>query len=119
MIYLVKVNYTSYMIRSRIQGMYWCAHKTATLTSYQHTVYGLWCSQTGDTKLERFLPSQHTQRQLLNFEFWINGECQNLTFKVNFLCQKSFESFSIFFLLKKTNFGAIFLLLIFFDKINF
>ncbi len=29
----------------------------------------------GDTKLERFLPkNQHTQRKLLNFEFWINGE---------------------------------------------
>ena len=40
MIYLVKVNYTSYMIRSRIQGMYWCAHKTATLTSFQRTVGG-------------------------------------------------------------------------------
>ena len=24
--------------RSRLQGMYWCAHKTATLTSIQHTV---------------------------------------------------------------------------------
>ena len=24
--------------RSRFQGMYWCAHKTATLTSIQHTV---------------------------------------------------------------------------------
>ena len=29
----------------------------------------------GDTKLERFLrKSQHTQRKLLNFEFWTNGE---------------------------------------------
>ena len=29
----------------------------------------------GDTKLERFLPkNQHTQRKLLNFEFWINGK---------------------------------------------
>ena len=37
--------------------------------------YGLWSFQTGDTKLERFLPkNQHTQRTLLNFEFWINGE---------------------------------------------
>ena len=26
------------LIRSRFQGMYWCAHKTATLTSIQHTV---------------------------------------------------------------------------------
>ena len=26
------------LIRIRLQGMYWCAHKTATLTSFQHTV---------------------------------------------------------------------------------
>ena len=37
--------------------------------------YGLWSFQMGDTKLERFLPeNQHTQRKLLNFEFWISGE---------------------------------------------
>ena len=37
--------------------------------------YGLLSFQMGDTKLERFLPkNQHTQRKLLNFEFWINGE---------------------------------------------
>ena len=28
------------LIRSRVHGMYWCAHKTATLTSIQHTVIG-------------------------------------------------------------------------------
>merc|ERR1712051_513710 len=28
------------LIRSRFHGMYWCAHKTATLTSIQHTVIG-------------------------------------------------------------------------------
>ena len=28
-----------------------------------------------DTKLERFLPkNEHTQRKLLNFENWCNGE---------------------------------------------
>ena len=33
----------------------------------------------GDTKLERFLPkNQHTQRKLLNFEFWINGELSKI-----------------------------------------
>ena len=37
--------------------------------------YGLWSFQTGRTKLERFLPkNQHTQRKLLNFETWVNGE---------------------------------------------
>ena len=29
----------------------------------------------GVTKLERFLPkNQHTQKKLLNFENWVNGE---------------------------------------------
>ena len=59
----------------------------------------------GGTKLETFLPENlHTQRKLLNFENWVNREVskvpkfdQNLTFKVNFLCQKSSESFSFFF----------------------
>ena len=65
----------------------------------------------GGTKLERFLPkNQQTQRKLLNFENWVNGEVskvpkfdQNLTYKVNFLCQKLSESFSIFFSLKNIN----------------
>ena len=41
--------------------------------------YGLWSFQTGGTKLERFLPkNQHTQRKLLNFENWINGEVSKI-----------------------------------------
>ena len=37
--------------------------------------YGLWSFKTRKTKLERVLPkNQHTQRKLLNFEFWIYGE---------------------------------------------
>ena len=37
--------------------------------------YGLWTFQAGGKKLERFLPkNQHTQRKLLNFENWVNGE---------------------------------------------
>ena len=37
--------------------------------------YGLWSFQAGGTKLERFLPNnQHTQRDVLNFENWVNGE---------------------------------------------
>ena len=46
--------------------------------------------------------NQHIQRKLLNFENWCNGggvkKCINLTFKVNFLCQKSSESLSISFI---------------------
>ena len=41
--------------------------------------YGLWSFQTGDTKLERFLPkNQQTQRKLLNFENWVNGEVSKI-----------------------------------------
>ena len=62
----------------------------------------------------------------MNLENWCNEEvskslkkCFNLTFKVNFLCQKSSESFSFFFSLKNTNLEAHFVLLAFFYKINF
>ena len=35
--------------------------------------------QMGDTKLERFLSrNKHTQRKLLSFEFWINGELSKI-----------------------------------------
>ena len=37
--------------------------------------YRLWSFKPGDTKLEIFLDkTQHTQRKLLNFEAWCNGE---------------------------------------------
>ena len=41
--------------------------------------YGLWSFQAGGTNLERFLPkNQHTQRKLLNFENWVNGEVSKI-----------------------------------------
>ena len=41
--------------------------------------YGLWTFQMGGIKLERFLPkNQHTQRKLLNFENWVNGEVSKI-----------------------------------------
>ena len=41
--------------------------------------YGLWSFQMGGKKLERFLPkNQHTQRKLLNFENWVNGEVSKI-----------------------------------------
>ena len=37
--------------------------------------YGLWSFQMEGTKLEIFMPKkEHTQRKLLNFENWVNGE---------------------------------------------
>ena len=39
----------------------------------------LWIFQAGGTKLERFFhKNQHTQRKLLSFEFWINGELSKI-----------------------------------------
>ena len=44
--------------------------------------YGLWSFQTGGTKLERVLPkNQHTQRKILNFENWVNGEVSKIDVK--------------------------------------
>ena len=41
--------------------------------------YGLWSFQTGYTKLKRFFhKNQQTQKKLLNFENWTNGEPQEL-----------------------------------------
>ena len=59
--------------------------------------YGLWSFHTGGTKLEIFLPkNQHTQRKLLNFKNWGNGEMS-----------------------KSANLGAHLLLSTFFDNISF
>ena len=84
--------------------------------------YRLWSFQTGDTKLERFLPkNQHTQWKLLNFEFWINGELSKVPkfdFQSQFYMSKIIRIFLENFSLKYTNLGANFLLLTFFDKIN-
>ena len=47
--------------------------------------YRLWSFKTRDTKLERLLhKNQHTQRKLLNYVNWTNGEPQNLQ-KLEFL----------------------------------
>ena len=78
----------------------------------------------GGTKLERLLPkNQHTQRKLLNFENW----CQKMP-KFDYQSQFSMSkiigiwvspTLSHFFSLKNINLGAHFLLLTFFDNINF
>ena len=58
--------------------------------TYRLWLYGLWSIQTGGAKLERFLPkNQHTQRKLLNFENWINGEVSKN--RHHFRKQKSFN----------------------------
>ena len=65
--------FSIYSIRQILQLVKRRSHNSLTLFAVWQ--YGLWSFQTGDTKLERFLPkNKHTQRKLLNFEFWINGE---------------------------------------------
>ena len=53
--------------------------KRSSIVLYELWQYGLWSFQTGDTKLERFFPkNQHTQRKLLYFENWVNGEVSKI-----------------------------------------
>ena len=53
-----------------------CRQQILHFTLWQ---YGLWSFQTVGTKLERFLPkNQHTQRKLLNFGNWVNGEVSKI-----------------------------------------
>ena len=50
-------------------------HRHTEVDRWSIWQYGLWSFQMGYTKLERFLrKNQHTQRTLLNFENWTNGE---------------------------------------------
>ena len=46
---------------------------------YGNTGCGVFKWGEGGTKLERFLPkNQHTQRKLLNFENWVDGEVSKI-----------------------------------------
>ena len=76
------------------------------------------------TKLERFSPmNHHTQRKLLKFEFCTNGKLlknAKIWLSKPIFYAKNHPNFSqFFFSLKNTNLGAHFLLLIFFDYIDF
>ena len=87
--------------------------------------YGSWRFQTGGTKLERFLSmNQHTRRKLLNFGNWVNGEVSKsgkiwLSKSIFYVKNYLNLSYFFFFSLKNINLGAHFLLLTFFDNINF
>ena len=73
--------------------------------------YGLWSFPAGGTKLERFLPkNQHTQRKLLNFENWVNGEVPKFDFQSQFSMSKNIRIFLNIFSSLKTNLGAHFLI---------
>jgi hypothetical protein len=53
----------------------------STLSLMRMSITAIWVVDflSGGYKLERFLhKNQHTQRKLLNFEFWINGELSKI-----------------------------------------
>ena len=79
---------------------------------------------SGGSKLERFLPkNQHTQRKLLNFKNWCSGEVSKrakIWLSKSIFNVKNHRNLSqFFFWLKNTKLGAHFLILTFFDNINF
>ena len=106
------------VLRSRAPNFVFCSNLFSNQTvskvySCQWTTwqYGLWSFQAGGTKLERFLPkNQHTQRKLLNFENWVNGEVSK---SARIYIKNWLWNLSHFFSL-----GAYFLLLTFFDNIE-
>ena len=88
---------------------------------YGNMGYGVF--KRGGTKLDFCLRINIPKGNFRILRIGLMGRCQKVqnhpTFKVNFLYQKLSESFSIFFSLKNINLGAHFLLLTFFDNINF
>ena len=63
-------------LRFPFKNCLYCKTKTYPVI-YTIWHYRLWSFKFRDTKLERFLPkNQQTQRKLLNFENWTNGEPQ-------------------------------------------
>ena len=58
----------------------WAVHSFDVETFEFSATFILWFAFT---KLERFLPrNQHTQRKLLNFENWVNGEVSKIGHQV-------------------------------------
>ena len=74
--------------------------------------YGLWSFKVGGTKLEWFLPkNQHTQRKLLNFEFWINGKLSKsakIWFSKSIFYVKNYPNLSDYFFIEEYHFRSKF-----------
>ena len=80
---------------------------------------------SGGTKVEIFLhKNQHTQRKLLNFENWVNGEvskrgeCQNWSSKSIFYV-KNYPNLYQFFFIEEYQLGSIFLITSIFKSLYF
>jgi hypothetical protein len=76
----------------------------------------------GGYKIRKIFAYESTySKEIIKFENWVSGEVSKsakspnlLTFKMNFLCQKLSESFSIFFFIKEYQFRSTFFVI---DKI--
>ena len=83
---------------------------------------GCWVFKQGVQNWKKMPKNQHTQREFLNFENWCNGEVSKSALTrlwKSIFCVKNHQNLSHFFSLKNINLGAHFLLLTFFDNINF
>ena len=70
----ITMNVDSYRYISEILTYRFTLHTLKNHVKSKHDRWG-----PGGTKLERFLPkNQRTQRKLLNFEHWVNGEVSKL-----------------------------------------
>ena len=88
-------------------GNYWTAPYKRSVRTRALWQYGLWSFQAGGTTLERFLPkNQHTQRKLLNFENWVNGEVSKsakIWASKSIFYVKNHRNISQFFYIKNQN----------------
>ena len=91
--------------------MQWCV---GNWYLFQWTLwqYRLWSFQTGGIKLERFFPkNQHTQRKLLNFENWVNGEVSKsakIWLSRSTFYVKNYPNLSQFFFIEESQFRCTF-----------
>ena len=106
----------------KLKCIYWLSYKWLCKHS-RLWHYGLSSFSSRGTKLERFLPQdQHTQRKLLKLENWCSGEVSKsakVWLSKSIFYVKKHRNLSQFFFIEKYQFRSTFLLLTFFDKINF
>ena len=74
--------------------------------------YGLWSFQMGGSNLERFLhKNQHTQRKLLNFKNWVDGEVKKsakIWLSKSIFYVKNHPNLSHFFFIEEYQFRSTF-----------
>ena len=71
----------SFVHTSKNKKVVICMADFLDIGHYYYGDTGCGVFKRGGTKLERFLPkNQHTQRNLWNYEFWINGELPKFDF---------------------------------------